>query len=396
MRGNLSQAGSDIGAYGLYNTISLSGWNGINMANLATNLANNQLKPEISTSMEIGTDLRFLNNRLGLDFTWYKTKIKNQVFNIPTTVASGYGGRAINAGEIQNQGMEITLSGTPINNAFKWNIAAVYSRNRNKVVKLTEGVSRISLGGAEGVDFYIEEGAQMGDFYARTWERVPDGPHKGEPLLDDAGEYQRVNEYAKIGNYNPDFMIGFTNTFSYKGFTLSALLDWRQGGQFYSYVAKNLLSDGRTEVTIPGRDKATGGLSWNDGTNDRNDGQTLYGYVDDGNGNYVLNTVITDPENYYGSYYWDFAERSTFSASYVKLREVSLDYTFGKSVLKNLPISNVTIGFIARNLFSWTAADQGYDPETSMVLTNGTFTQGVGGWSLPYTRSYGFKIGINF
>jgi hypothetical protein len=192
-------------------------------------------------------------------------------------------------------------------------------------------------------------------------------------------------------------MIGFTNHFSFKGFSLSALLDWRQGGQFYSYVAKNILSNGLTTVTIPGRDTKTGGLPWTDSQgNERTDGMIMDGYILSANGEYVKNTIPLEPITYYGSYYWDYPARSTFSASYVKLREVSLDYTFSKKLLQNIPITNLTVGFIARNLFSWTAADVGYDPETSMVITNGSFIPGVGGWTLPNTRSYGFKIGFAF
>lgn len=398
VRANASVAGKDVDPYVLYNTIALSYWGNQVMASNQTSLANNYLKPELSTSYEAGADFRFFNNRLGVDLTWYRTNIKNQVIQIPTTSASGYTSRSINAGEMRNKGVEITLRGTPIQSKnFSWDAGVTYTRNRNKVISLTEGVSQISLGGQEGINFYVKEGSEMGDMYGRTWQTVPDGPHKGEALMNDAGEYETANDYVKIGNYNPDFMLGFTNTFRYKGFTLNALLDWRQGGQFFSYVAKNLLSDGRTTITVPGRDPQTGGLSWTDdqGTA-RTDGQILHGFVDDGTGKYVPNTKITDPENYYGTYYWDFPSRSTFSATYVKLREVSLDYTFTKKSLHRLPFTSVTFGIIARNLFSYTAAGVGYDPETAMVITNGTFTQGVGGWSLPNTRSFGCKLGINF
>lgn len=237
----------------------------------------------------------------------------------------------------------------------------------------------------------------MGDMYAQTWQTVPDGEFKGQPLLSDEGGYQSVNEYVKIGNYNPDFMIGINNTFTYKGFTLNVLIDWRKGGNFFSYVAKNLLSDGRTETTIPGRDPKTGGLSWTDGDgNKRNDGMILFGYVDDGNGKYKLNDKVTDPENYYGEYYWDYPARSTFDASYVKLREASLTYTFPKKMLGKLPLGNLSISLIARNLFTWTAAETGYDPETAMTISNGSFSPGVASWGLPYTRSYGAKVGFNF
>lgn len=397
LRGNLSQVGQDVGPYSLFNVVRLASWGDENIALQESSLKNNKLKPEISTSTEVGADLRFFGGRLGLDFTYYNTQIKNQVMNISTTVASGYGSRAINAGKIQNRGIEITLSATPIQGAFIWDISANFSRNRNKILELTQGVEEINLGGGEGINYYARVGYELGDMYARTWKKVPDGPYAGEPWLADNGAYQRENEFVKIGNYNPDFMIGFTNTFTYKGFTLSALIDWRQGGDFYSYVAKNLISDGRTESTVFGRDQLSGGLAWVDanGTS-RNDGMKLHGYIQQTDGSFALSDFVADPETYYGEYYWSYNERSTFDATYVKLREVSLDYTFNKKTLNKLPISNLTVGLWGRNLYSWTAADEGFDPESSMNFTKDQITPGVGGWSLPNTRTYGVKVGLNF
>lgn len=397
LRANWSQVGNDVNPYDLYNTISLSGWGNVNMANISSTLANNLLKPEISTSIEFGTDLRFLNDRLGLDVTWYQTNTVNQHINIPTTGASGYTFKSINAGEIRNQGLEISLHATPIDKAFTWSLDVNYTRNHNTVIRLTPGVTQIQVGGGEGVNFYLKEGSRMGDMYAKSWLTVPDGPYKGQPWLDGSGEYQDALDYIKIGNYNPDFTVGFSNTFSYKGFSFSALLDWRQGGQFFSYVAKNLLSDGRTTVTLPGRDPQTGGIAWVDEDgNQRTDGHITDGYVQQPDGSFTKNTTPLDPEGYYGSYYWDFPQRSTFSATYVKLREISLDYSLPHTLLQRTPFTGISVGLLARNLFSWTAADQGYDPETSMVITNGSFTPGVGGWTMPNTRSYGFKVGITF
>jgi hypothetical protein len=148
----------------------------------------------------------------------------------------------------------------------------------------------------------------------------------------------------------------------------------------------NLLSDGRTTNTLKGRDPAYGGISWNDGTNDRTDGMIEDGYIADGNGGYVKNTNITDPESFYGDYYWRMHSRNTFSATYVKLREASLTYQFPK----------LSVALIARNLFSWTAAGKGYDPETAMSVASSGIIPGTTSWSLPYTRSYGIKMGLNF
>lgn len=405
LRANWAQVGNDTDPYQLYNTYQFANdWGGVKRATLSSFvLKNSQLKPEIATSYEFGTDLRFFEGRLGLDVTYYNTSNRNQIIEIPTVMSSGSSGRLINAGEIQNKGWEIGLTATPVNGAFRWETMINFTKNQNKVVELYHqdgiDITEVFLDGAEGSQYLAREGEELGQIYSRTWERVPEGPHAGEPLLEENGEYIRSNDYTPTGSYNPDFLVGFTNTFTFKNFTLYALLDWRQGGVFYSYTAKNLLSDGRTEVTLPGRDPQTGGLTWvDDQGRERTDGQLVYGYFDNGDGTYTLNDhVILGPEPYYGNYYWSFNERTTFDASFVKLREVSLSYTFDNALLGNSPIRNISVALIGRNFLQWTAADQGYDPETSNKL-GGRFgiQQGIGTWTLPNTRSFGFKVGFSF
>ncbi|MFY0256290.1 SusC/RagA family TonB-linked outer membrane protein [Chitinophaga sp. 30R24] len=398
IRANWAQVGGDTDPYQLYNTFAFGDdWGTVKQATISNTLKNNHLKPLIATSHELGADLRFLKGRLGLDVTYYNTVNRNQIIPIPTTMASGYNMMITNAGKIQNKGVEISLNGTPVAGPLRWDAQVNFTRNRNKVLKLIDGINSYLVGSAEGIRFQVSEGSEMGDMYAQTWATVPDGEHKGAPLLASDGSYQKLNDYVKIGNYNPDFMVGFSNTITYKNFALNFLIDWRQGGKFFSYVAKNLLSDGRTETTIQGRDAKTGGLPWVDASgNKRNDGMILDGYIEVSPGNYKKNDIVTDPENYYGEYYWSFNGRSTFDASYVKLREAALTYTFPKKTLGKLPLGNLSVSLIARNLFTWTAAEQGYDPETAMTIANGSISPGVASWGLPYTRSYGCKIGFNF
>jgi len=398
VRVNWSKVGKDTDPYSLYNSFSFSSpdWGAVKMATFSTSLKNNNLKPEIATSYEVGTDLKFFNNRLGIEATWYTTDSRNQIIQIPTTMASGYSARIINAGEIRNRGWEVAVHGTPVSGKFIWDIGANFTRNRNKVISLTNGITSYLQGTAEGMQYQVREGESLGDMYGNTWTTVPDGPYKGKELLDESGHSQNATGLVKIGNYNPDFSLGITNTFTYGHFTLNTLIDYRQGGKFFSYMFMNLLSDGRTTNTLKGRDLAHGGLAWNDGTSDRTDGMIEDGYISDGNGGYVKNTFITDPESYYGDYYWKMHSRNTFSATYVKLREVSLTYLFSKEQTGRLPISNLSVSLIARNLFSWTAAGAGYDPETAMTIKSGSITPGTASWSLPYTRSYGVKLGLNF
>lgn len=398
LRLNWSKVGKDTDPYSLYNNFKFTStdWGDVKMATFDMVLKNNNLKPEIATSYEAGTDLKFFSGRLGLEATYYKTSSRNQIIQTPTTMSSGFSAKIINAGEIQNHGWELGINGTPVAGVFTWDVSANVTRNRNKVVKLTDGITSYLQNTAEGVQYQVREGQQLGDMWGTTWKTVPDGPYKGQELLDNTGHSQYATSMVKIGNYNADFMVGFTNTFTYKQLSLNTLLDWRQGGQFFSYVYMNLLSDGRTVNTLHGRDLQHGGLSWNDGSTDRTDGMIENGYISDGNGGYVKNTNITDPESYYGDYYWKMHARNTFSATYVKLREVSLTYSFTAKQLVRLPLTNLSVALIARNLFSWTQAGQGYDPETAMTIKSGSIIPGTASWSLPYTRSYGVKLSVNF
>ncbi|MEN7547104.1 SusC/RagA family TonB-linked outer membrane protein [Rapidithrix thailandica] len=412
IRANFAQVGNDTGPYQLYNTYDFENdWGDVKRASISTLLKNSRLKPEISTTYEGGVDLQFFNGRIGLDLTYYKTSSRNQIIRIPTSITSGASEKLVNAGEIQNSGWEIALKATPVKvKNLQWNTTVNFTRNENKVIKLVEGVERFRLGEATGIYEDVYEGGSLGDLYdKRTWLTIKEGELKGEYVVNEEGYPVRDNTWTKVGNYNPDFMLGWHNTLSWKKLQLDFLIDWRKGGEFYAYTAKNLLSDGRTTVTVHGRDEQSGGLPWVDGNGvARNDGMIIPGYIDNGDGTYRANENIVNPEDYYGSIYWDFEEFSTFSAAYVKLREVSLTYHLDK--LANWPISGLYISLTGRNLYAWfaykkdnkkgdfiyTDYDKGYDPETQVIPSGSGFKQGVAAWSLPATRSFGMKLGFDF
>jgi len=400
LRANWAQVGSDTDPYQLYNTIPFNqDWGDVKRATIEFNLKNNFLKPEIATSYEFGGDLRFFKSRIGIDVTWYKTNKRNQIINIPTTIASGSSNRLINAGNIQNSGWEIGLNAVPFDGSFKWETNVNFTKNENKVIALSEGLKEYSMGSADGdnIRYLIKEGTKIGDFYTPSYTKVTSGPNAGAALLDKTGHYIRNNsEYLKVGNYNPDFTMGFNNTFSYKNFTLNVLLDWRKGGNFYSYVVKSLINAGLTDNTLVGRDAETGGLPWtNSQGTKRNDGMIIPGYIADANGNLTQNMVIIAASDFYNNTYNKYYERLTYSASFLKIREASLTYVFDKKLIRKLPISNLSLSLIGRNLYTWTTNGLGYDPETTMSVTEG-FKLGVGHWTLPGTRSFGFKLSCNF
>ncbi|WP_254412154.1 SusC/RagA family TonB-linked outer membrane protein [Dyadobacter diqingensis] len=400
LRANWSQVGSDTDPYQLFNTIQLTDWGSVKRANLEFDLKNNMLKPEIATSYEVGADLRFFTGgRLGLDITWYKTNNRNQIIKIPTSIAAGSSTKLINAGNIQNAGWEIGLNAVPVNTALRWEISANFTRNVNKVVELVDGVSEYSMGSADGdnIRYIIKEGSKIGDMSTPTWIKVPDGQFAGQPLLDANGRHQRSTSYDYVGNYNPDFTVGFNNTFTYKNVTLNFLIDWRKGGMFYTYPLRQMILLGTSDKTLTGRDAESGGLPWIDSEKrNRNDGMIIDGYIKNSDGTYQKNDKVIAASDYYDNLYNKYYERSMYESTFIKLREASLTYAFKNKTLGKLPIHNLTVSLIGRNLFNWTAANIGFDPETSMSVAEDGFRQGVGHWTLPGVRSYGFKVGFNF
>lgn len=401
LRANWSKVGKDANPYALYNTIAFNpDWGDVKRATLESVLKNNFLKPEMATSYEAGIEASFLHNRIGFDVTWYKTNNRNQIITIPSTMASGFSSRIMNAGNIQNQGWEITLNATPVKTAFKWDLRINFTKNNNKAIAIGEGLTEQQIGSADGenIRYIVKEGGKIGDMYTLTWLKVPTGPNAGQPLLDKNGKYQRSStDYVKVGNYNPDFRLGLDNGLTYKNFSLNVLFDWRKGGNFYSYVVKTLQNAGLTTNSLYGRDAAHGGQAWVDSRNNqRNDGVIIPGYIDNGDGTYRQNTTVIGTPDYYESTYNKFYERLTYSASFLKFREVSLVYVVPQKLLGNLPVYNVSLALIGRNLYTWTANDLGYDPETSMSVDTDGFKQGVGHWTLPGTRSYGVKLSMAF
>jgi TonB-linked SusC/RagA family outer membrane protein len=400
VRANWSQVGADTDPYQLYNNVPFdTDWGSVKRATISFSQKNSQLKPEIATSYEAGVDASFFKDRVGFNITWYKTNNRNQILQVPTTIASGASTMLVNAGNIQNSGWEVALNLVPVKGNFTWKSDINFTRNVNKVVELIPSVTSYMLGSTDGsnIEYLIKEGTKMGDFYTRSWVKVADGQYKGQALLNSNGLQQQDVNFAKIGNYNPDFTIGFNNNFHYRNFTCNTLIDWRKGGSYYSYVAKSLIQDGRTTNTLHGRDAAHGGLNWTDANGTvRDDGMIMEGVIANADGTYKQNDVIIDAATYYDNKYWKYYENETYSATYVKLKEVSITYAFGPRLMQHLPfLSNLNVSLIGNNLYTWTKANNGYDPEITMSLSSQRY-QGVGHWTLPGTRSYGAKLSCNF
>ncbi|UYQ91897.1 SusC/RagA family TonB-linked outer membrane protein [Chitinophaga horti] len=398
LRANVAQVGKDTDPYNLYNTFSfITDWGDLKRAEMETLMKNNKLKPEINTSLEVGADLRFFQNRLGVDVSYYRNGNRNQIIPIPTASSSGVTEKIINAGNIRTSGIEVQLTGTPVKGPLTWHTTVNYTRSREKVIALAPELidGEIYLSGGEWTKILARPGGRMGDMYGEIYRVIPDGPNKGQPWLSDNGEYMLLGDnFQYYGNYNPDFMVGFSNNFNWGNFNLNFLLDYRQGGVFYSYTANNLQSDGRVVITLPGRGAENGGIAWTDDQGrQRHDGMLLAGFIQNADGSFRPNDVVIGPESYYPNYYWDYPARNSYSATYVKLRELACGYTFHQPFRF---VEKIGITLTARNLFSWTAARNGYDPETSNKISGGRYNLGINTWTLPAIRSYGLKLDVNF
>ncbi len=382
LRAGWASVGNDTDPYNLYPTYGFgTAFNGFSRVNSPSELRLPDLKPERTNSFEIGADLRFLDNRLGIDLAAYKSMTKNQILSLPVSNTSGYERKVINAGEVENKGLEITLSGSPVRtDNFNWFTNINFTINRGKVNAL-----------AEDLDFYeikdnylivgAEVGERMGDLYGTGFEVVTDknSEYYGQWIIDaGSGLPVRSNELRNLGNYNPDFMVGFQNSFSYKNLSLGILFDWRQGGVYHSRTVAIGGTTGMLDFTVPGRET----------------GIVAEGVIDNGNGTYTPNTQNVSASNYYSHVYSRSNEQSSmFDATYVKLREIKLSYNL-KGLVEKLPIRSANISLVGRNLALWTENDH-VDPET-ISFSGGTVVPGVEDMALPSTRSFGLNLNVEF
>lgn len=384
LRASLAQVGNDTDPYQLapqfnFYTGGSNGYASRNGTLPATNL-----KPEITTSKEAGADIRFFQNRLGLDVTWYLSNSKNQLLSVAVPIASGYSNKFINAGNIQNKGWEITLNGTPVKGEFTWDISLNWSRNVSLVKELAEGMDRFPLTGRQWMTTtVIQVGHAYGEILTKKFVRDPQGNVIVDINPDTGAGLPRVTdgqtEYG--GTYNPDWLGGITNTFTWKDFDLNFAIDFRQGGTIYSFTEANLASDGFSDYTLAGR----GGFVI-DGVNEQKDAD---GKVT----GYVKNTAPTTAEAYWqslGGRNTPTGEPFSYSASNSRVRQAALGYT---KRFKNAPIASLRVSLEGRNLFFLYNKAKRVDPNLSSGNTN---VQGVEGFGLPSTRSFGVNLRVTF
>ena len=335
-----------------------------------------EMKPEMTHSVELGMEWKFLQHRLGLNLTYYRTDTYEQFFKLPALAGDKYAYRYVNAGDIRNQGWEITLDATPVLTPdFTWKTSLNFSANKNKIVELHEELKEFVYGPTSFSSSYamkLVKGGSIGDIYGKAFIRDEagnivygtDGDYKGLPLVEGDGNT------VKVGNANPVFMLGWNHSFSYKGFSLYFLLDWRYGGEVLSQTQAEMDLYGVSKATAQARDK---------------------GYVS------LEGRQISDVKGFYKNVVGGRAgvtEYYMYDATNLRLREVSLSYSFPRKwVQKTNCLKDLQLSFVARNLcFLYKKAP--FDPD--LVLSTGNDNQGIEVFGMPTTRSLGFTLTCEF
>jgi TonB-linked SusC/RagA family outer membrane protein len=373
-------------------------------------IPNLDLKPERSRSLEAGLDLRFFKGRLGLDVAVYRTRTENQILSIRMSNTTGYSRKTINAGLVENKGYEVILNGVPVRaNGFTWSVDVNFSQNRGRVLELyvdpisgQRVESHILTGRYLNVEARV--GERMGDMYGRGYARVSSDPK--DPYYDQSGTHVGRIVYTnngtpltngpvkKLGNYNPDWLAGITNSFSFKGLSLGFLVDIRSGGEIYSHTNTIGREAGSLIETLEGR--ANGYDLAQEGNGVVGDGVVPIRNADGAITGFTPNAVKLDAQAWHIAITGNrnISEGMIFDASFVKLREVKLGYRLPGNVIKKLPFSEAAISIVGRNLALWSNVPH-IDPETSSTA-GGTIVPGVDSMSLPSARSFGINVGLKF
>ncbi|WP_452227490.1 SusC/RagA family TonB-linked outer membrane protein [Lacinutrix cladophorae] len=382
LRASIAQVGNDTDPYQTSGAfISQTTFNSEPTFSNQDFIPNANLKPESTTSYEFGADLRFLKDRIHFDFTYYHATTKDQIISLPIPISSGYEQQVVNGGKVKASGIEIIAGFTPIRNTnFKWNSTFNFAKNEATIEELPQENGRLTLAYSRIYDsadqtvwFQVEEGGQIGDIYGTGYLKNDNGQF----IIDDNGNFIADNNLQKLGNYNPDFTLGWNNNFSYKNWTAGFLLDWRQGGEIVSRTSALGNVGGQLAETEYRPEE----------------GIIAEGVTQSGQ----PNTVAISAESYYRQYYdRNHEENNVYDASYLKLRQFSIGYTFnvkdGFLGLKNG--GDIGISLIGKNLFAITENPH-FDPEQLAVQGNG-FISGVEDMSYATSRSFGLKASLNF
>lgn len=379
VRAGWAKVGNDTDPYQLSPVYDFQGgvtYNGQPVASNDPNKKNPDLKPEETTSYEFGLDTRFLANRFSFSATYYSSSTKDQILRANTAITSGFKTVLINAGEIRNNGIELSLDSRLLTGeGLNWDLGLVLSRNTSEVVELYDDVDRhvITLGGGGfPIQVVADKGQPYGQIYGNTFKTDDNGNRvytaTGMPIASD--------EMVSFGDINPDFLAGVTNTLSYKNLSFYFLIDIKKGGKIVSVRDAFMNSAGTSVITAE----------------HRNNGLSVSGVTEEGD---AITVDDVNVQNYHNSILSNgILTPFVYDAGYVKLREVALSYNLPSALLQNLPFSNVKVSLIGRNLFFFNRDTENFDPESSFSTVNGA--SGIETFALPSARSYGFNLSLSF
>lgn len=389
LRGSYGTTGKDAGLYLLNSTFSgnptiaslgdysiffpLNGQPGFTTGNA---IGNPNLKPELTTTFEIGADISLLNNRVNLDYTYYSSNHTNQIVTINLPASTGFSTTTANIGQMTNKGHEVSLILKPIKglvNGLNWDINLLYAKNKNNVVKITDDITELTVGGSNrGITTVAKEGYPFGTFKGLTEVVNSSGQTvvgaTGFPVLTDSDQY--------LGSYQPDYTASVGTTIGYKGLSLNALLDIRQGGTFFSWTKFYTGFNGTGMHTVEY-------------------GREPFVYPNSVTESGEANTTEITAQDFYTNY--DPAPAHYLvDASFIKLREIGLNYAIPAKILSKAKIKTATLGVYANNVKFWLPADNTYaDPEVNGPSLTGNAV-GIETTQIPPAQSLGFKLGLTF
>lgn len=380
IRASLAQVGNDADPYMLNQVFVSQGlWAGTTPTYAeSSEIANRNLKPEITTGKELGLDMRFLNGRIGMDFTYYHQSTTNQILAVAISRASGYESQILNAGRITNQGVEMMLTAALLDNkgGLNWGVAFNFARNRNLVVELAEGLENYTLGSQNSLTSEARVGEPYGTLYGRRYLRSPEGEivySNGLPQLE-------PGTFA-LGNIQPDWIGGVSNTFSYRGFSFGTLIDIRMGGDIFDVGTGLARKTGQYAETAIGREEGVIGK----GMKNLGSAETPL---------YVPNDVVVDAQSFWNAQNpRTYHEAGVFDGSFVKLREVTFGYSLPQAFLSNTFIQSARVSLVGRNLAILHRNHSHMDPEVDMKGGN---AQGFAYGEQPSTRNVGFNLNVSF
>ena len=384
IRMSWAQVGNDTSPYMLEDIYSIDdasdSYLGLTTMSRSSTKNNPDLLPEKVTSVEVGGEFRFFNNRLYTDFSLYKIKSSDLIFEVPISASTGYSHRVSNVGEIQNKGFEILLGGIPIRRGqLTWETTLNFSTNKNELNELIEGTDTYEFGVTNSGNIIVQAtvGGGFGDIYGTTFQRSPDG----KMILDEIGRPVATSEKVHLGNYQPDWVGGLTNKFTYGDFSLHFLIDARIGGEVYSGTDASLDANGVSTRSLKYREEGVvvDGVKEVEGEN--------------GEITYVENTSEITAQQYWGSVS-GIGSEYVYDQTNIRLREASFFWNIPSTLLGDGFIKSASVGVVGRNLFFIYKEMENFDPELS--YSTSTFSQGMLFNPLPSSRSIGFNLNVKF